>query len=134
MKRTITQQNVISNSVELAQRIKDLEKQLAIKDEQIEHLESLLKDSGGSLIVDPGVQRLQISDEEMIAELQLNRLKEKSQIGALSLEDVRIFDLLVKNKRLAQGNPTTIDADYKKLPKEKTALLKLASSKDSQDE
>lgn len=39
-----------------------------------------------------------MTDEEIIARKELERLKQKSMLGELSLDDTRKFDLLVKNK------------------------------------
>ena len=76
------------------------------------------------------VESINISDEEQIALVQLQILKQKAASGELTLDDTRKFDLLVKNKRLAQGSATTIDAEYKSLNGKSTDdLLLIASGK-----
>jgi hypothetical protein len=111
------------DNVSLSQQILELKKQLHEKEEKIKHLEDLLKFQVNSFS-----PVMEVTDEEMIALKQLERLKEAAQIRPLSLEEVRIYDLLVKNKRLAQGNATDV-IDTIKLPHNKQDLLKLASKK-----
>lgn len=129
-------EDVLRNSiVELENRcysfgkkIQDLENTITEKNEEISHLKKLLE---GSVSSGGGLIKTIASDEENIAELQLLRLKQKAENGELTLEEVKKFDLLVKNKRLAQGNPTTIIPDYTSLPENtpRKHLLKLASTK-----
>ena len=42
-------------------------------------------------------------------------IKQKAFAGELTLEEIKKYDLLVKNKKLSEGSPTII-ADYKRLP------------------
>jgi hypothetical protein len=88
------------------------------KDQEIRHLQELLT---------PFTQH--VTDEEMIALRQLESLKIIAMSRDLTLEEIKKYDLLVKNKRLSQGSPTTIDADYEKLPSNTEDLKKLASRK-----
>lgn len=110
-------------NVELFQRIQDLEDTLRTKEDEINHLKSLLDNAIPSY-----TPSFIVNDEEVIAIKQLELLKAASQMRPLSLEEVRIYDLLVKNKRLAQGDSTNI-VDTVKLPKDKSQLLKIASRK-----
>lgn len=83
------------------------------KDEEIKHLKELL-DSVTPMIGKPEP----LSDEESIAYNQLNRLKAISEKRQLTLEETRIFDLLVKNKKISTDEPKTFDAtNNKKLNK-----------------
>jgi hypothetical protein len=43
------------------------------------------------------------SVEREIADLQLNRLLERARSGLLNYEEIKVFDLLVKNKHLAKA-------------------------------
>lgn len=117
------------DNIRLSQELQDLKKQLKEKDSKIEHLEMMLKS-----IANPTYMPIlpEVTDEEMIALKQLERLKEAAQIRPLSLEEVRIYDLLVKNKRLAQGSATDI-MDTVKLPQDKKELMKIASKKIKDD-
>ena len=78
--------------------------------------------------------RLILSDEELIAQLQLERIKFKALEQELTLEEIKKYDLLVKNKRLAEGNATVV-ADYKKLPDNVSDadLLQIASGQIKED-
>ena len=110
-------------NVELFQRIQDLEDSLKLKEEEIKHLKDLLDSSVPSY-----TPSFVVDDAEVIAIKQLELLKQSSQMRPLSLEEVRIYDLLVKNKRLAQGDSTNI-VDTVKLPKDKAKLIEIASKK-----
>lgn len=110
-------------NVELFQRIQDLENLLKTKEDEIKHLKELLDSSVPSFS-----PNLIVDDAEVIAIKQLELLKQSSQMRPLSLEEVRIYDLLVKNKRLAQGDSTNI-VDTVKLPKDKAKLIEIASKK-----
>lgn len=100
---------------------------IAEYEEEISHLKSILFKQADSGIA------IQMTDEELIADIQLRKMCEKAKGQVLSLEDVKIFDLLVKNKRLAQGNPTTIDGKkgLPELPSSK--LIQIASQKKSEE-
>jgi len=89
-----------------------LQEELIKKDNEITHLKQLLEKA--IPIIDKA-QPTMITDEEEISLQQLYKLKEIAQRRQLTLDEVRMFDILVKNKRLAQKDPTLI-ADYKKLP------------------
>ena len=95
------------------------------KDQEIKHLQTLLSGSAPNLHLFPQ----NIPDEEIIALQQLESLKLISATRDLTLEEIKKFDLLVKNKRLSQGSPTTIDAEFDKLPTSTDDLKKLASRK-----
>lgn len=115
-------------NVELYQRLQDLEDIIKLKDEEIKHLKGLLDSSVPSYS-----PSFVVNDEEVIAIKQLDLLKQASQLRPLSLEEVRIYDLLVKNKRLAQGASTNI-VDTVKLPKDKAKLIEIASRKPNDQE
>jgi hypothetical protein len=112
------------DNISLSQEIINLKQQLSEKIKHINHLEDILKHTVSSY--SPIAN--EVTDEEMIALKQLERLKEAAQIRPLSLEEVRIYDLLVKNKRLAQGKETGI-IDTVKLPQDKKELIKIAAKK-----
>lgn len=74
-----------------------------------------------------------VSDAEGICIRELARYNELSQKGAgLTLEDVKIVDLLVKNLLLAQGKrPVEVEKKTKKEEKADVAtLLKLAEKRE----
>lgn len=84
--------------------LKDLQK----KNEEIAHLRTLLTQTIPAVQApkeDKKVQ-LEITAEEEIAVLQLQRLRQTAQQRVLTLEETRMYDLLVKNKRLSQEEST----------------------------
>lgn len=99
------------------------------KDEKIKQLESNTpkekklpekKEESAPII------RIEITPEEEIAEHQLDRLRSASKTRALTLEETRMYDLLVKNKRLSQEKSTlTVEnTQYKEIPN--ATLLEIA--------
>lgn len=76
------------------------------KNEQIKHLESLV--SQNVPVIKHENQKLSIAvmPEEEIAQIQLERLRQSAKVRPLTLEEVRMFDLLVKNKRLVLDEST----------------------------
>lgn len=94
---------------------------------EIEHLKKLL-DAMTPQIGD--VSKLMPSDEEVIADMQLARLKSAAMERTLSLDECRALDLLVKTKKIAKGDASEI-IDHKGLPKNITQgeLLKIAGKK-----
>jgi hypothetical protein len=104
-------------------------KALEDKEEEIAHLKHLLYK--GVPIIGEAIA-INISDEELIADIQLNKLKVDAKIRKLTLEEIKIFDLLVKNKRLARGDATDIPGkpkDDRIKSKDSNTLLKIASKK-----
>lgn len=73
--------------------------------------------------------KIDYSDEEIIAHMQLERLRMKAMEQELTLEEIKKYDLLVKNKRLSEDK-STINADYKKLPEniDDESLIQIAAS------
>lgn len=110
----------------LSETINKLLEQLSNKEDEIIQLKKMLSQhqSIGVAI------NIALSDEEVIADIQLNKLKESARTRELTLDEIRKFDLLVKNKRLAQGNATTIDGRTDSIKKLGTSeLIKIASIK-----
>lgn len=95
--------------------------------DQIKHLETMLKSI--TPVVTGTAEKMEFSVEEEIALKQLDMLRVVAMSRPFTPEEAKIYDILVKNKRLAQGNSTLV-ADYKKLPRdtsEKT-LLQIAEA------
>jgi hypothetical protein len=60
------------------------------------------------------VERIEKSNEELLCESQIKRLKEYAFSRELTLEEVKKMDLLVKNLNLARGKNTSIVGKSKK--------------------
>lgn len=67
-----------------------------------------------------------IPSEEEIALVQLERLRDIARQRLLSSEEAKIYDILVKNLRLSQGQPTTMNADYTKESLDDSRLIEVA--------
>lgn len=109
----------------LNKEIDELKKQLISKDKEIATLKAKLAQSSDES--DGEVSNLSSSSEETIARTQLALLEQKAMIQPLSLEEVRIYDLLVKNLRLSTEQATSTT---RVLPAgtSKDELLKLAQA------
>jgi hypothetical protein len=72
------------------------------------------------------------SSEQLICEMEIDRLKKTSLERGLTLEETKRLDLVVKNLLLAKGVHKVIEPDYKRLPEGITQdnLLTLASLPD----
>lgn len=114
--------------VALSQSIDQLLHKLQEKEDEILHLKQMLF---ASVPVVGEASPLVITDEEYIALQQLQKLKDNARLRELTLDEIKKFDLLVKNKRLAQGNATTINTDKFDKNTSKEKLLQIASKKTS---
>lgn len=76
------------------------------KNEQIKHLESLVAQNVPVIKKESQKLSIAVSPEEEIAQVQLERLRQAAKIRILTLEETRMFDLLVKNKRLVLDEST----------------------------
>lgn len=115
----------------LTQTVDSLLKKLQEKEDEILQLKQMLFTTTPTI---GEINVLTVSDEEYIALQQLQKLKDNARLRELTLDEIKKFDLLVKNKRLAQGNATTINADKlaKDLPKDR--LMAIAAKKVSKHE
>lgn len=77
-----------------------------VQSEKIAHLESLLAQNVPVIKKEKDKLVVSSSAEEEIAETQLERLRQSAKLRVLTLEEVRTFDLLVKNKRLVTDEST----------------------------
>jgi predicted nuclease with TOPRIM domain len=82
-----------------------LKEMVAQRDQEIMHLKALLEKAVPLI---GSASPLFITDEEQIALQQMDRFKRISEERQMTLEEIKAFDLLVKNKRLAQKQPTMI--------------------------
>jgi predicted nucleic acid-binding Zn-ribbon protein len=77
--------------------LKDLNK----KQEQIDHLETLLAQTV-PVVREESKVIASVSAEEEIAIFQLERLRQSAKARVLTLEEARMYDILVKNKKISQ--------------------------------
>lgn len=106
---------------------KKLVEKLKEKDDEIKHLKTLLKDS---VPVVGNIERIEIQEEELIAEMQLQKLKNISQKRDLTLEEARKFEIYSKVKNSANRNRPMVP-QYTHLPDNtpKKDLLQIASNR-----
>jgi len=108
--------------VSLEKEIIQLRLCIEAKDKEIKQLKSM------QLNLLPNV--LPISDEEQISLIQLETLKKTALERQLNLDEVRMFDILVKNKRLSQGSSTDNNKTIHSLKDVNTNdLIQIASKK-----
>ncbi len=86
--------------------IAKLLKDISDKTEKIKSLEEILKRAPLPVVQPKSKLVVNPTSEEEIATLQLERLRHAAQSRQLTLEEVRMYDLLVKNKRLSQDEST----------------------------
>lgn len=94
------------------------------KEEKIQSLEKMLQQN---VPVKKDFGQLQISDEELIAHVELARLKEKAITGVLTHEDIKKYDILVRTKNsLVDNNERDITISALPPGTSEEELLKLA--------
>ena len=71
----------------------------------------------------------QVSECEAICANEIHKLKVASDNGILTLEDIKILDILHKNLLLAQGRPVEEKKDNKKRKKSVAELLSIVERK-----
>jgi len=122
--------NLTKNNSALSETIDRLVKALEDREQEIAQLKSMINSAMSGVTE---IRPLIISDEELIADVQLRKLKEDAMARPLTLDEIKKYDLLIKNKRLAQGAATVIED--KGLPKDlsKNKLLELASGSIKKD-
>lgn len=115
-----------SKCLALNKTIDKLLSQLQLREEEISQLRSFIPQTSkiGEINLAP------ISDEELIADVQLRRLKDSALLRDLTLDETKKLDLFVKTKKISQ-NGQTLNTDKSELPKElpKAQLIHLASKK-----
>lgn len=105
-------------------RIKQLEN-------EVHHLQQLLAETT-PLIEDSNVAKIIKSPELVICEAQIQILQNRALQKELTLEEVKTFDLLVKNKKILLGE-APLDGSSKRKPKQvysDEALIQLAQIED----
>lgn len=110
--------------------VNKLLKDLSEKNKQLEHFKSMVQQ------VVPIIKKevvTSVTPEEEIADHQLERLRQVAKTRTLTLEEIRSYDLLVKNKRLSQDESTinVSKANYRDVSD--AALLQIAGQDDSDD-
>jgi len=105
--------------------IEKLLKDIKNKNDEIASLKSLLSKSV-PLITD--ASKPETTPEEQIADLQLASLLAAAQKRVLTLEETRMYDLLVKNKRLAQEKSNSNQPKGSFRDVSEIDLIKIASS------
>lgn len=81
----------------------------------------------------PSLIKLHITPEEIILEQQIRQLAKLSQAGSLTLEEIKMLDLLIKNKRLV-NEQSTLNVDATALPPDTSVddLVAIAGSTDNE--
>lgn len=118
-----------AHNVGLSQTIDNLLKSLENKDSEINHLKQMLM--GSVPLIDGGI--VLASDEIVIIDIQIRKLKEATQNREMTLDEVKKLDLLIKNKKLLMADQKPQKKD--ELPRDvtPTQLLAIASTKIKQD-
>lgn len=103
--------------------IKQLKKKVAELEIELAKAQAVLKEN--DLIESVS----QISETEAICTNEIHKLKVASDNSILTLEDIKILDILHKNLLLAQGRPVEEKKDKKKGAKSVAELLSIVEKK-----
>lgn len=97
---------------------------------KVAELEIALAKANATLEENDLLEEPTISDTEAICINEIHKLKVASDSGILTLEDVKILDLLVKNMMIARGKPVSEEKGNKKKGAKSVAeLLSIVSEK-----
>jgi hypothetical protein len=113
--------------------IQKLLKDINVKNQEIEHLKTMITQTVPVITPSKPVPLYEIPVEEEIAENQLERLRQTAGQRPLTLEETKIFDLLVKNKRLSQEDNTLNMSKRSVRDVSAEDLLQIAGKKDEPD-
>jgi len=108
--------------------IQKMHEALVSKDAEIADLKS----SPVTEIVPGQIERIMPSNEEMIVELQLEKIRSKAGLGELTLEEARKFEIFTKYKQNKKDNSIVVSA-RKASPEETIKLLNAASQNTTRD-
>lgn len=103
--------------------IERLKKKVAELEMELGKARAIIKDNG----LDDEITN--ISEAEAICISEIHKLKIASDNGILTLEDIKILDLLHKNLLLARGRPVEEKKDKKKGAKSVAELLSIVEKK-----
>ena len=103
--------------------IERLKKKVAELEVELAKAHSILRDN------DLEEETANISDAEIICVNEIHKLKVASDHGILTLEDVKVLDLLVKNLLAIRGKPVEEKKDKKRGTKSVAELLSIVGKK-----
>jgi hypothetical protein len=103
--------------------VERLKKKVAELEIELAKAHSILRDN------DLEEETANISDAEVICVNEIHKLKVASDHGILTLEDVKVLDLLVKNLLAIRGKPIEEKKDKKKGTKSVAELLSIVDRK-----
>jgi phosphopantetheine adenylyltransferase len=83
------------------------QKRISTLEAEVTHLKELLS-STTKLIDEPAIEKIVVSPEQAICEIQIKKLQQQALIRELTLEETKRLDLLVKNLYLAKGQATAV--------------------------
>lgn len=113
-----------NNQFKVIQKLKEEVKELK---GQLDHTKSLLTTTVPLLTPPasvPGVIKVNLSDEENICLIQINKLQEKASSRDLTLEETKKLEILVKSLYLIREKSTQdLNAEYKTLNASSLAQL-----------
>ena len=103
--------------------IERLKKKVAELEIELAKAHSILRDN------DLEEETANISDAEIVCVNEIHKLKVASDHGILTLEDVKVLDILHKNLLLARGKPVEEKKDKKRGTKSVAELLSIVGKK-----
>jgi hypothetical protein len=68
-----------------------------------------------TIVPKPQLIKIHVTPEEEILDQQIRLLQAKSRVGMLEMNEAKMLDLYIKNKRLLQDK-STLNADFNSLP------------------
>jgi len=100
--------------------------------EEVKHLKTLLENTTPLMIQDNSFDRLIVSDEEAIAKIQLEKLRDLALGRELTLEEAKRFEIFYKVLSSVRNTPKNVKSEVQKL-NEKELLALIEDKPDVQD-
>lgn len=111
------QYNTIVNLTEITNKLK----------EEVKHLKSLLESTNPLIVKEQSFDRLIVSDEEAIAKIQLEKIRDLALGRELTLEEAKRFEIFYKVLSSVRNTPKNVKSEVQSL--NETQLLALIEDK-----
>lgn len=105
----------MSENFEKAVEVLKLERENKALNETIEKLLKEIDNLRSQVLTPTSLVKIHVLPEEEILDQQIRLLQARSRVGMLELNEAKMLDLYIKNKRLIQEK-STLNADFSALP------------------
>ena len=124
----------VKKNQELVKKNQDLLKIVKKQDKELKELKKIINDLIPTLQMAQPQNIAEITPEEIIVDTQLARLKEKAMSRSLEEGEVKMFDTLLKNKKLISEGKKPKLPEFRDVTEAELMAIALESPVDESDE